>query len=296
LLGVSTAAADTAYLAPVADTSLIEIVPTNNLGGFSFLTAGTTQVGTRNRALFRFDPPAALPRGARIVSAELSIEVVGRPSDGFAAEVFALHRLLRPWSEGSGRSPDPEHPGLGSPAQTGETTWLERYAGADAPWSSPGGGGSIDFAAEPSGEQTLYGTADSPYAFASNAPMVADVQAWLDAPATNFGWMLLPRDESIRFTARRIASREDPDRTPWLTVDYIPPPRIAAITRTETGVRLEITLEAGSLGAIEATSHVGPGADWIPLQAFAPAQTATNLTVMDPASAAQRFYRLRFDR
>lgn len=296
LLGAATVVADTAYLTPVADTSLIEIVPTNNLGSSLFLTAGTTQVGTRNRALVRFDPSAVLPRGARIVASEMSIEVVGRPSDGFAAEVFELRRMLRSWGEGLGMSPDPQHPGLGAPSQAGEATWSDRFTGMNAPWHVAGGLAGVDFVTEGSGEQTLYGMADSPYAFASNPRMVADIQAWLESPGSNFGWMLLPRDESVRFTARRIGSREDPDRTPWLTVEFIPPPRITGITRVEAGVRLEMALEAGSLGAIEATSQLGPSADWIPLQSFGPAQIATNLSVLDPANAAQRFYRLRFDR
>src|SRR5262245_31405199 len=40
---------------PVADTSLLEVSPTNNLGGYPGMNAGTTQEFKRTRALMRFD-------------------------------------------------------------------------------------------------------------------------------------------------------------------------------------------------------------------------------------------------
>ena len=51
--------------------------------------------------------------------------------------------------------------------------------------------------------------------------MVADVQAWLDEPAGNFGW-LIKADESMLATARRYDSREnlEPAYRPALTVEY----------------------------------------------------------------------------
>ena len=47
--------AATNYFIPVADTSLLEVSPTNNLGGYHGMNAGTTQNGPRTRALLRFD-------------------------------------------------------------------------------------------------------------------------------------------------------------------------------------------------------------------------------------------------
>jgi hypothetical protein len=40
--------------------------------------------------------------------------------------------------------------------------------------------------------------------------MVADVQSWLDDPASNFGWLLLG-DETTSLTARRFDTREAPN-------------------------------------------------------------------------------------
>src|SRR5687768_12013217 len=59
---------------PVADTSLLEISPTNNLGGYAGMNAGTTQEYKKTRALMRFDF-SSLPTNTIILSAALQIEV-----------------------------------------------------------------------------------------------------------------------------------------------------------------------------------------------------------------------------
>lgn len=55
--------------------------------------------------------------------------------------------------------------------------------------------------------------------------MIADVQAWLDNPAANFGW-LLRGNESAASTAKRFATREELEPTfrPLLHVEYVPEP------------------------------------------------------------------------
>jgi serine protease len=60
--------------------------------------------------------------------------------------------------------------------------------------------------------------------------MVADVQSWLDNPATNFGWLVLG-DESTGTTAKRFDSRESTS-PPVLTIEYTEP---SAITLSATG-------------------------------------------------------------
>ncbi|GEM_PF-6938102 len=53
--------------------------------------------------------------------------------------------------------------------------------------------------------------------------MVNDVQAWLNAPSTNFGW-LLRGVENTATNAKRFDTRENPDSNvrPFLTVNYTP--------------------------------------------------------------------------
>lgn len=292
-LGRGVGRAEIAYLTPAADTSLIEIVPAHNFGGSPFFNAGTTQTGTRNHGLLRFEVAAALPAGARISSVELSLEVVGRPADGFAAAVFELRAVRRAWGEGVQVAGSSDHPGLGAPAAEGEADWLECAAGTGAFWTEPGGAWGADVATEVSSEQTIYGVPDSPYVFATSERMVADVQGWLDRPATNFGWMLLPRDESIRFSARRFASREDAGRAPVLTVDYMPPPGFTGVERAGEEVRMKFDLPAGWGCSVETSAAIGPTADWTVVEEVAPPAAATSIVVRARLQSGAHFYRLR---
>ncbi len=87
-------------------------------------------------------------------------------------------------------------------------------------WSIPGG----DFVADASATQTVSGPgfpAPTPYTW-SSAAMVADVQSWLDAPGSNFGWIMIG-DESTATTAKHFYSRGDttlPTLRPMLTIEF----------------------------------------------------------------------------
>lgn len=225
-----TSLADTAILTPVADATLIETEPNNSSGGAEFFNAGTTQNVTKNRALLRFDVASQLPEGAVITSASLKLEVTRQPVDGFEASPFSLHRVLRDWGEGT-TVPMNNPGGLGAPAASGDATWFHRFA-FDQPWRAPGGEAEVDYLSLSSGAIIMYGTVDSPYTFESTSESVADVQFWLDNPASNFGWMLMTDFEDVPFTARRFASREDPlGRGPTLTIEYtiVPEPGTVAL-------------------------------------------------------------------
>jgi len=60
------------------------------------------------------------------------------------------------------------------------------------------------------------------YVFAFNATGVADVQAMLDFPEENFGWVLVSNGEGTAYTARRWASREH-EEPPVLAITYTLP-------------------------------------------------------------------------
>ena len=138
------ACADVVVMKPVADTTLMEVAPSNNLGGMAFVNAGTTQNYTRNRGLFRFDFTGIIPTGSWVSNVAFMIEVVGRPVDGFAPAIFGVHRLLKPWGEGD-KLGDSLHPGFGAPATSGEATWSERFAFTTNIWSKPGGEAGSDY-------------------------------------------------------------------------------------------------------------------------------------------------------
>jgi hypothetical protein len=133
----------------------------------------------------------------------------GTPSD------FSLRRVLQSWEEGS-------KPGLtGAPATEGEASWTMRVS-PGTPWSQAGGALGSDFAATPSASVRVAGP--ERYTFNSTTNLVADVQTWVDSPASNFGWVLSSDLESLPETARRFGAREDADRAAQLTIEYAPPP------------------------------------------------------------------------
>lgn len=208
---------------PVADTTLFEVAPDNNLGGANFFNAGTAGNGNRNRALLRFDFSESLPLGAMITSAELTLEIVRQPRDGAANSVFGLRRTLQAWGEGAQEPAEVNSPGLGAPAQAGEATWNAPFAGGSL-WPVAGG----RFSDSPSG-LAPGGNLGGQLFFESTSALVADLQRWLDHPEENFGWTLASEDEEIRKTARSFASRES-GFGPLLTLKYAVVPEPAALS------------------------------------------------------------------
>jgi len=283
---------DSVFVTAIADTTLIEIVPTNNMGGAWFVNAGTTEKFTRNRALLRFDLADQIPRGATIRRVDFVIEVTGQPNNGFARSSFGLHRALKPWGEGNQVASDPLHPGLGAPATTNEATWLDRFAFTTNRWTIPGGAFGNDYSPLVSAEEQIYGVGDSPYTFASTPALVADVQTWLDDPTTNFGWILMSQVEQTNFTARRFASREDAGRAPYLVIEYAPP-RIDLVTVTNGQFNLTFAAQANQAYTVEFRAGFSASDNWSILTNLAAPPTATNTIVSDCIANGRRFYRLR---
>ena len=226
---LSVTCADVVTLRPVADTSLLETVPNNNLGGQSFLAAGTTQNNTKTRGLLLFDF-TQIPVNTTISAVTLQVEVTQQPADGYAISAFGLHRMLVSWGEGNKIAANPLSPGQGAPATAGEATWNQRFVGT-TPWSLPGAKRDTEFVTAPSSVEVIYNVGSSPYHFQSTAELVADVQSWVNDPQGNHGWMLMTEAEGTPFTARRFGSREDVSRAPLLTVEFsvVPEPGTLAL-------------------------------------------------------------------
>jgi len=284
------AQAETAYLTPSADTTLLESFPANNFGANEYFNCGTTQNYTTNRALLKFDVAGAIPPGAQIRAVFLTVQVVGTPVDGDEPSNFALHRLLRDWGEGNKSGHPPQQSQLGQPATTNEATWTHRFAFTTNTWAAAGGVGGMDFATNASSETFVYGLNFSPYTFDSTPDLVADAQAWLDHTESNFGWLLLSQSEDFDFTARRFASREDPFRAPVLAVEYSIP-RLEQITVTSNTVHLHFTAEAGQAYAVEHCDALA-GGSWFILTNIPPSAAATSVLVLDSPVHPERYYRL----
>ena len=218
--------ADTVILVPVADATLIEAAPSNSLGGANWITAGTTQNYTRNRALMRFDITNAIPRGSRITLASMRISCTRNPPLGEHPpdSTFTFRRMFRDWGEGSNGSGE-ESPGLGNPAQDGDATWFQPFFGTTNFWTTPGGAEGIDFSST-SSSSAFVGLMGNDYQIEPTLELIADVQFWLDHPESNFGLLMKTESEGIHFTARRFGSREvaDLDIAPELIVDFSPAP------------------------------------------------------------------------
>ena len=122
--------------------------------------------------------------------------------------------------------------------------------------------------------------------------LVADAQAWLDDPTTDFGWMIICESEEINFTARRFASREDTGRAPHLEIEYVPP-KIEFPAATNGQFNFSFAVQSNQTYVVEFRPSLSPLDNWATLTNFAAQPASTNLIVSDPITDGQRFYRLR---
>jgi hypothetical protein len=161
-----------------------------------------------------FDIADAIPPGATIVSASLTLTLIQVSPLG-AQENHTLHRILADWGEGASIA----FGGTGAPAAQDDATWLHTYF-PDQFWANPGG----DFVSTISASQTV-GLAFGEYTWGSTPVMVADVQGWLNAPETSFGWLVMGNEVGNR-TSKKFVSKDSPDipAQPRLTIEYLPPP------------------------------------------------------------------------
>lgn len=273
---------------PSADTSLIEVAPTNNNGGQAWVLSGRTQNGTRNRGLFKFDF-TDIPTNAVILSVAFVVEVTQVPSAGQANSTFGLHRMLRPWGEGDKSATNSGTFGQGLPASPGEATWLHSFYPTNE-WSAPGGAADADFSSIESSFQFIAGLGS--YRFEFTPELAADVQGWVNHPESNYGWLLLCGDEDTIFTSRRFGSREDPNAPPSLELEYVVPPRIDAAKLVDNHFELHFTAWQGQSYTVQFSDVIAPANTWSNLADISAPPETTNLVVTDFTSLGQRFYRL----
>jgi len=214
-------------LTPVKDNNIFaDNTGNSNATGPNFV-AGNNNSGFARRALLAFDVASNIPAGATITGATLNLNMV-HTSGGAGAQDFDLHALLENWGEAS--SFDAGNPGNGVPATAGDATWDNAFD-PGTPWTTAGG----EFT--PSISATTTVDAIGQYSW-SGAALVADVQTWLDNPATDFGW-ILKGQENGTMQAKRFDSRENatPANRPTLSITYTLPNVVGT------------TASIGSLGA-----------------------------------------------
>ncbi|MEZ5304593.1 MAG: PQQ-dependent sugar dehydrogenase [Verrucomicrobiales bacterium] len=204
---------ESAEIAPLKDSTIFSESNSVSNGAGSYLFAGQTNQGQTRRALIAFDIAAALPAGANVQSATLTMRMNKTPSGN---ETVSLHRLTSDWGEGASNASGEE--GAGANAQSGDATWRFNFFNTNS-WTALGG----DFAAGPSASATV-GSLTGSYAW-SSPQLAGDVQAMLDNPAQNFGWIVIG-DEGPGASAKRFDSRTAAQTAnrPKLTVEYLGQP------------------------------------------------------------------------
>lgn len=217
--GITAASAGIAVINPSKDNTLYEYDPAegdhSNGAGFHFF-AGENAMSEIRRGVLAFDVAGAIPAGSTITAVSLTLNMSMTPA---GAETVELHKLLADWGEGTSHAPMGE--GDGAPATSNDATWRHRFFDTLF-WTTQGG----DFSATVSASQSVDGVGQYTW---TSAQMVADVQEWLDNPASSFGWLVLG-NESAAATAKRFDTRESA-APPMLTIQYTPGPRVVPTPR-----------------------------------------------------------------
>jgi len=222
---VTPAQAQTAHIPALRDNTLIESATgalSNGAGPVLFAGRTSQAVGSRRRATLVFDVAGSVPPGVVVTDVALYLDL--SPSNPDSAEVH-LHRLDVDWGEGESAAGG----GSGAPATPGDATWIHTFYD-DGFWARAGG----DFAPAPSAATQVD---EAGVYHWSSTQMAADVRAWLDDPAGNFGWILIG-DEGAPSSAKRFNSREadDPSARPELVVAYVAPCEIPELRDAERGL------------------------------------------------------------
>lgn len=223
-LAPPTIATESISVSPSLDNTLFEdeTGALSNGAGPHFVVGTSGDLAVR-RGLLAFDVASVIPGGSIIEEVELQLHLSAAP-DPPDTRMITIHRLVRPWGEGTSVSND----GTGAPSTAGDATWLHAiYPGSF--WTTPGG----DFEETAIAYGQVQGVGDYVW---SDPTMAADVQSWLDQPVLAWGW-LLQNEEDDPTTARRFDSREHPiaANRPVLVVRFTPP----TATETATWGRLK---------------------------------------------------------
>ncbi|MHC5108507.1 MAG: DNRLRE domain-containing protein [Planctomycetota bacterium] len=188
----------------------------SNGAGESLFVGNNSQSNTR-RALVYFPVNNGVPVGAVINEVAVMLYM---SQSGAGPTPVSLNRMTSNWGEGTSDAPGSE--GSGAPATPGDATWLHRFYDTEE-WYEPGG----DFRSEASATAVVDATGF--YVWENTQQLRADVQAWLDDPGANHGW-IVRGIEDMGATAKRFASSDNQDDQlhPVIMLDYTLPVTVPA--------------------------------------------------------------------
>lgn len=152
------------------DTYIYSYSPTLNYATQAMLYVGDfhSSYSVAQRSLLAFDL-SAIPAGAIITSVALSLFEYIAATTGLASWPVELRRVLRNWVDVQG-------------------SWNIFSTGNN--WGTAGCANATDRVAAASASLTMDGTPQAGFVSWSGAGLVADVQAWVDGTAPNYGWLL----------------------------------------------------------------------------------------------------------
>ena len=222
----------------VRDNTIFQGDPSNSNGAGTWFAAGKNGTDIQ-RGLIQFDL-SQIPVGSIVDSATLSLYVTDAPKKDYTATRYfwlqALEDVGTPsWGEGSSDAGDV---GQGADALSGDATWLLKQFDPDYSW--PGGDGALGpgpiiYPDTSLAAGCVPGNANIPLQVqwtksALTDQMIIDIQAWVDDPTTNDGWVVLGEEDSAashtkrQFASRDIVSPVGFDYRPTLTVNTAPEP------------------------------------------------------------------------
>lgn len=213
---VSVSAVSSTNLGASKDNTLYESSSgsrSNGAGEHFFV--GRNDDGKIRRAVITFDVAGSIPVGATVTGVRLVLHMSRSHASQASIE---LRRLLADWGEGISNASGNE--GGGTSAAAGDATWRHTFSNTGF-WANAGG----DFSTVASATALVGGT--GVYTWTSTPQMVADVQAWLDSSATNFGWLLLGNETRAQ-TTKRFDTRENANQAtrPALIIEYVLAPTL----------------------------------------------------------------------
>jgi PKD repeat protein len=205
---------ETIDISPSADNTIYSNATNSSNGAGVDMVAGTANTNGPRRGLIRFSI-TAVPAGSTINSATMTLTNTS-PQGALqltGTRTLTFHRATVAWTEGS--SDAGLLGGAGAAAAGGGATWVNRTTPATA-WTSPGG----DFV----GTATASITVNDALGAYNSGNLAADVQAWRNGTATNFGWVIVG-DEGVGKRVKWFATKENPTvgSRPNLRVVYTRP-------------------------------------------------------------------------
>jgi hypothetical protein len=228
---------DVVVLPAKKDASIVAGNPNNSNGGGPCFFSGTDGNSSPHRALIAFDL-SSIPAGSTITNVQLTLtlaQVAGSGGGGGGmiahSATIGLFPLTQNWGEGTVESDAVGigGTGQGGPANAGDATWNAAFY-QQTLWNNPGGDHVSNASESLFMDSNVQGTV---YTYPSTTQLVADVQGWLNSPATNFGWELINTDETSQRTFFAFYSREwhtfpggNVSQEPSLQVTFTPPVQV----------------------------------------------------------------------